>query len=139
MALLGILVVAVGVVIWKSMDETEPMADKGGSGDKKTSGTDMQVAEKKVSTKTSYKNPAGDDEVGFSLMVNSEGVIVDAMVDILAIHAVSKTRQLAFSEGLAGAIKGKKLSELSAIDKVGGSSLTTGAFNASLAQLKGQL
>lgn len=73
MALLGILVVAAGVVIWKSMDETEPMADKGGSGDKKTSGTDMQVAEKKVSTKTSYKNPAGDDEVGFSLMVNSEG------------------------------------------------------------------
>lgn len=139
MALLGILVVAAGVVIWKSMDEIDPVADKAGSGDKKSSGTDMQVADKKLNTKTSYKNPAGEDEVGFNLMVNGEGVIVDATVDILAIHAVSKTRQLAFSEGLAGAIKGKKLSELSAIDRVGGSSLTTGAFNSSLAQLKEQL
>jgi len=107
MALLGILVVAAGVVIWKSMDETDPVADKGGSGEKKTSGTDMQVAEKKVSTKTSYKNPAGEDEVGFNLMVNGEGVIVDATVDILAIHAVSKTRQLAFSEGLAEQSRGR--------------------------------
>lgn len=139
MAFLGVLVVTVGIVIWKSIDETEAVADKGGSGGKKTNGTDMQVADKKLSTKTSYKNPAGDDEVGFNLMVNGEGAIVDATVDILAIHAVSKTRQLAFSEGLAGAIKGKKLSELSSIDRVGGSSLTTGAFNASLAQLKGQL
>lgn len=139
MAFLGILVVAAGVVIWKNMDETGVVTGENGSGDKKTSGTDMLVAEKKLSTKASYQSPAGEEEIGITVMVNSEGVIVDANAEVLATHAISKTRQLAFAEGFPEALKGKKLSELTSIDKVGGSSLTTGAFNVSLTELKGQL
>lgn len=94
---------------------------------------------KSVTTKAVYKNPAGEDEVGFTLSVDAMGVIVDAKTDILAVHDISKKRQTAFAEGLPAAVKGKKLSELSSIDKVGGSSLTTKSFNDALAGLKSQL
>ena len=96
-------------------------------------------AAKSVTTKAVYKNPAGEDEVGFTLSVDAMGVIVDAKTDILAVHDISKKRQTAFAEGLPAAVKGKKLSELSSIDKVGGSSLTTKSFNDALAGLKSQL
>ncbi len=96
-------------------------------------------AAKSVTTKAVYKNPAGEDEVGFTLSVDAMGVIVDAKTDVLAVHDISKKRQMAFAEGLPAAVKGKKLSELSSIDKVGGSSLTTKSFNDALSTLKSQL
>lgn len=91
---------------------------------------------KESSVRTSYKNPGGEDEVGFSISVDESGVITNATVEVLAKNPTSKTRQNAFAAGLPKALQGKKLSDLTAIDKVGGSSLTTNAFNASLAQLK---
>lgn len=101
--------------------------------------TGLTKEAKVVTAKSSYKNPAGDDEVGFSLYIDSTGMIVDAKTEVLATHDISKKRQMAFAEGFPAAVTGKKLSELSAIDKVGGSSLTTKAFNESLNQLKSQL
>lgn len=94
---------------------------------------------KAITTKASYKNPSGADEIGFTLYVDSTGMIVDAKADVLAVNAISKKRQEAFAEGFPAAVKGKKLSELRAIDRVGGSSLTTAAFNQSLSQLKSQI
>lgn len=94
------------------------------------------TSEKKTTVRTSYKNPGGEDEVAFSLSVNEAGVITTASVEVLAKNPTSKQRQSAFAAGLPQAIQGKKLSELTAIDKVGGSSLTTASFNASLAALK---
>ena len=94
---------------------------------------------KKVSVSTSYSNPSGKDDVQFSLWIDSMGTIVDAKVEVLATNETSKKRQTAFAEGLPMAIKGKKLSLLTAIDKVGGSSLTTKAFNDSIDALKAGL
>lgn len=92
--------------------------------------------EKTASVKTSYSNPGGSDEVGFNITVNEAGIITKAAVEVLAKNPTSKMRQQAFAAGLPAAIEGKKLSDLTAIDRVGGSSLTTGSFNASLAELK---
>lgn len=100
---------------------------------------DAAKGAKSVTVKTSYKNPSGEDAVGFTLSVDAMGTIVDAKTDILATNEISKKRQVAFAEGLPAAVKGKKLSELSSIDKVGGSSLTTKSFNDALATLKSQL
>lgn len=94
---------------------------------------------KEISVNTSYGNPSGKDDVKFSLFVDSTGMIVDAKADVLATNEISKKRQSAFAEGFPLAVKGKKLSELNAIDKVGGSSLTTKAFNDSLTELKSAL
>jgi NifU-like protein involved in Fe-S cluster formation len=94
---------------------------------------------KEVSVTTTYKSPAGEDRVGFTLTVDANGVVTGAKTQVMTDHEISKKRQQAFADGLPAAIKGKKLSELTSIDRVGGSSLTTGAFNQSLAQLKSQL
>lgn len=91
---------------------------------------------KQSSVRTSYKTPGGEDEVGFRLTVDSEGTILTALTEVLAKNPTSIKRQEAFAEAFPQALQGKKISELTAIDKVGGSSLTTAAFNASLAQLK---
>lgn len=101
--------------------------------------TETPNAAKSVSTKISYQNPSGADEVGFTLSVDTMGMITDVKTDILATNEISKKRQAAFAEGLPSAVKGKKLSDLASIDKVGGSSLTTKAFNDSLAVLKSSL
>lgn len=138
-AFFGILVVGGVLVVWKLVGKTEDDGVMGVTNDKKVSGTDVRASEKKVSIKTSYENPAGSDEVGFSLTVNSEGVIVATETEVLAIHDISKKRQDAFASDLTAALQGKKLSDLSPIDRVGGSSLTTGAFNQAIPQLKAQL
>ena len=101
--------------------------------------TNSAATQKEVMVKTSYQNPAGADDVRFTLVVDAAGTIVDAKTDVLAIHDISMKRQTAFAEGFTAAVKGKKLSELTAIDRVGGSSLTTKAFNESLAELKAGL
>ncbi len=104
-----------------------------------TNSTSLKAGEKQLSTKTRYTNPSGSDEVGFNVVVDNNGVVISASADVLAIDTTSKTRQTAFAQGIAQAIVGKKLSDLAAIDKVGGSSLTTKAFNDALPALKAQL
>lgn len=138
MALLGILVIGGALVVWKFIGKSETEG-KMGTETKGATGTDMKTSEKKVNARVSYKNPAGDDEVAFMLTVNGEGVIVAASTEILAIHDISKKRQEAFASGLESVLAGKKLSDLASIDRVGGSSLTTAAFNQVLPQLKSQL
>ncbi len=92
-----------------------------------------------ISVTTTYTNPAGEDQIRFTLMVDDAGVITDVKTEILATHDVSKKRQMAFADGLPAVVNGKKLSQLTGIDRVGASSLTTQAFNTSLNQLKSQL
>lgn len=139
MALVGILIVGGALVVWKFSGKSETDGSITSSDTKGTTGTDMKVSEKNVSTKAMYKNPAGEDEVGFALTVNADGVIVSATAEVLATHDISKKRQEAFAAEFPTALRGKKLSELLAIDRVGGSSLTTGAFNQALPELQAQL
>lgn len=94
---------------------------------------------KLLKTTTSYKNPSGSDEVGFTVVVDGSGIITDVTTDILAENKNSKMFQENFSKALPQAIRGKKLSDLEAIDRVGGASLTTKAFNESLAKLKSDI
>lgn len=99
----------------------------------------MAPAGKTVSFATNYQSPAQLEQVSFSITVDEAGVITDAKSDVLAVHPISVTRQTAFAKDFPAALKGKKLSELSQVDRIGGSSLTTGAFNKALTELKAQL
>jgi len=94
---------------------------------------------KQMLADASYQTPAGAEQVAFTLTVDEAGVITDAQTTVQGKAPISIMRQTSFAEALPVALKGKKLSELSKIDKLGGSSLTTGAFNAALANLKSQL
>lgn len=99
----------------------------------------IDSGQKKVSVHTQYEDPAGTDEVEFSVIVDTDDTIVDASVNVLASHDISQKRQEAFAEALPEAVKGKKLRELAPIETIGGSALTTEAFNESLDDLKSQL
>lgn len=97
------------------------------------------VSAKTVTTIATYHVPSGDEKVGFTLTLDQSGVVTDATTEILGVAPITKSRQEAFAKALPETIKGKKLSELTHIDRVGGSSLTTAAFNQSLAALKAQI
>jgi hypothetical protein len=94
---------------------------------------------REVSAATSYKIPnGGTDYVRFTLGLDATGAITSvSLVDSL--KGGSSEQMITFTDNLIVMIKGKKLSELTAIDRVGKSSLTTAAFNAVLPELKKQL
>lgn len=105
-----------------------------------TDETSMEAAEgETITLKETYQSPAGPEEVGFTIVVDENGVITDAKTEQLAKAPISKVRQEAFAKDMPAAIKGKKLSELTKVDRIGGSSLTTGAFNAFLEKAKKQV
>jgi hypothetical protein len=86
----------------------------------------------------SYKSPGGEDRVAFTVVTSEGGVIADARAEVLQAGDVSKKYVETFSKELPMMLKGKKLSELTSIDKVSGASLTTDAFNTAIGQLKGR-
>lgn len=112
------------------MQETESMTDPESS---------SETTEQTVSVTANYTSPAGEEEVIFNISVDENGIITKAETEGLATNPTSIIRQKSFAESLPTAIVGKNISELSNIDRVGGSSLTTNAFNASLEQLRAQL
>ena len=146
---LGVLVLAALAAVVKFVMPTEKEkdmspVDTGKNAEPKpaaetTTAAPTVPAAKDVTIKTTYTSPAGKDDVGFTLSVDALGTIVGAKTDVLTTHPISMKRQQAFADGLLPVVKGKKLSELASIDKVGGSSLTTKAFNDSLDELKAQL
>ena len=94
---------------------------------------------KQVTANTSYGSPAGPEEVGFTLGLDANEVIVSADTTVKAADQASTSFQESFKANLSSVVVGKKLSDLSSIDKVGKASLTTNAFNQALAQMKSQL
>jgi len=94
---------------------------------------------KEVSVIATFEVPDGSDTVRFTLRLDTRGGVTSVIAsDALKNDEVS-TQLAKFSENLLLVIKGKKLSELKAVDKVGTSSLTTAAFNTALPQLQAQL
>jgi len=94
----------------------------------------------KVTTTVSYEVPDGTDVEEFIVFLDAEGRIVDFSArDTEDPQSHAQTQLNAFSNELIKEIRGKKLSELEAVDKVGSSSLTTAAFNNALPNFKSQL
>lgn len=79
-----------------------------------------------------------EDTLQFVVTVDREGVITD----VLTLDAETKKvpeKKKAFNEGLMTVIKGKKMSDLGPVDKIGTSTYTTDAFNSVIDILKAQL
>jgi hypothetical protein len=74
----------------------------------------------------SYKTPAGEDPVEFSVSV-LDGTITAVTATPKATNDISAKRQAAFAGEISSKVVGKKISELN-LSAVGGSSLTTDAF-----------
>jgi hypothetical protein len=74
----------------------------------------------------SYTTPAGTDLVGFSVTV-TDGIVTAASATPKAENEISLKRQTAFAAEVSKQVVGKKAKDLN-IDAIGGSSLTSGAF-----------
>ena len=102
--------------------------------------TDMlPIGAKKVSAVVKYMATEDkEDALRFVLTVDKQGVITEvATLDAKTGEVPEK--KIAFNQQASVMIVGKKLSELTAIDNVAKSSLTTKAFNSVIDQLKAQL
>lgn len=134
--IIGIAVIAAVVIGLKMTQPTKPTESM------MKAAAPAPVAEvksgKTVQLETEYQSPAGPEKVAFSLEVDAAGTIVAANTTVLGKAPTSIMRQEKFKAELPAAVVGKKLADLTQLDRVGGSSLTTGAFNAALDKLKAQ-
>lgn len=149
----AVAVLAFGLILsacTSSTTSSNPSGDTGASSQMETTtqpaesmliDDTTQLAEglQRISTTGTYQSPAQAEHVDFNLVVDEEGTIVDAASTVTSTNPTSQMRQTAFSEAFPQAVIGKKLSDLENLDRVGGSSLTTGAFNKALPELKSQL
>lgn len=73
-----------------------------------------------------YNNPSGSDSVEFNVTV-TDGIITSASATPKADNEISLRRQTAFAAEVNAKVVGKKAKNLN-VDAIGGSSLTTAAF-----------
>ncbi|MEK7177153.1 MAG: hypothetical protein AAB719_02575 [Patescibacteria group bacterium] len=94
---------------------------------------------REVSTIASFEVPDGTDKVRFTLGLDDDGRVISVKTTDVLAGDTADEHMVEFSNNLLVMIQGKKLSELTNIDRVGTSSLTTKAFNSSLPALKAQI
>lgn len=82
----------------------------------------------------SYQTPGGTQSVDVEVTLEADGTITDVEVDGNAEGGNSEQFQKKFESGIDAQVEGRKITELS-IDKVSGSSLTSGGFNDAIAQI----
>lgn len=98
-----------------------------------------QSGVKSVSAVVTYDAYEGKmDTLRFVVLLNQSGAIEDIQTLDLATNEVPEKKK-EFNAQVNELLKGKKLSELTAIDKVGESSRTTEAFNKVLPELQAAL
>ena len=73
-----------------------------------------------------YNNPSGSDSVEFNVTV-TDGIITSASAVPKAENQISLKRQTEFAANVSAKVVGKKAKNLE-VDAIGGSSLTTAAF-----------
>lgn len=104
--------------------------------------TESEMAEvaivRELSSTVSYDVPGGSHTVRFTVGVDEDGVI-DRVSGTDTTDPEHQANVDKFATALTTMIKGKKLSELDAVDMVGSSSLTTAAFNEALADIRAQI
>jgi len=101
--------------------------------------TVVPVESRKVSAVATYMvTEDKQDSLRFVVTVDKDGIITDLTTLDAKTGDVSEKKK-PFNEQVSVMIKGKKLSELTAIDNVAKSTLTTKAFDGVIDQLKAQL
>jgi uncharacterized protein with FMN-binding domain len=81
-----------------------------------------------------YQAPSGTESVEVTVTL-ADNVVTDLEVVGEATDAQAKLHQGEFIDGVSDLVVGKNIDEIS-VDKVGGSSLTSGGFNKAIAAIK---
>lgn len=83
-----------------------------------------------------YQSPAGEEEVGVSMTLTAD-VVTAVEVAPMPDNPTTEIYQGRFAGGISEAVVGKRLDELT-VDKVAGSSLTSGGFNDAASKIKSE-
>lgn len=115
---------------------SSPAATASGStgGDAGGSATSGNYKDGTYTESADYQAPSGTETVDVTLTL-SGGVVTAVTVTGHATDPQAKLHQGQFAGGISAAVVGKKLDDLQ-VDKVGGSSLTSGGFNAAVEEIK---
>lgn len=98
-----------------------------------------EAVTRKVSGEATYPTPGDyDDHLRFVVTIDANGIIQNIQTLDADTNEIPP-KKVEFTEQINVILKGKKLSELTKIDKVGKSTLTTDGFNAALPQLQASL
>lgn len=79
----------------------------------------------------SYTTPGGTEQLGVTLTLETDGTISALSVEPMGVNPNSKQFQGQFAGGIADVAVGRSIADLQ-VDKVAGSSLSSGGFNAAL-------
>ena len=119
-------------------DEPEPVNRATGSaGGEGSDGATATYAAGDYSAEGSYSTPGGQEKLKVDLTLSADGTITALTVTPEGKSPNSKIFQGKFSSGISDVAVGKSISTLS-VDKVAGSSLSSGGFNAALDDIAGQ-
>lgn len=120
---------------------TDPTADTAETSPSATTGTGDAAASGAYTDGTyeaegSYQSPGGSESIGVSITL--EGDVVTAVtVTPEATSGNSAQYQGQFADGIAAEVVGQNIDDLS-VDKVSGSSLTSGGFNEAVETIKAE-
>lgn len=118
-------------------DATEaPGAAPTGAATADAAATDQSYEDGTYTQTGGYQSPAGPEEVGVTLTLAAD-VVTAVEVEPMPDNPTTTMYQERFAGGISDAIVGKKLDEL-AVDKVAGSSLTSGGFNEAADKIKSE-
>jgi uncharacterized protein with FMN-binding domain len=113
-------------------DTTTSSGDSGSSGSTTTGPYEDGTYE----ATASYQSPNGTETIDVSITL-ADDVITAVEVTGNGESPDSKRYQGEFEDGIADVVVGKNIDEIS-VDKVGGSSLTSGGFNDAVEQIKAE-
>jgi uncharacterized protein with FMN-binding domain len=84
----------------------------------------------------SYQTPGGEESIGVTVTLES-GAVADVETEPMPSNGTTELYQGKFSSGIKEQIVGTPLDDLS-VDKVSGSSLTSGGFSNAIEQIKSE-
>jgi len=111
-------------------DTTSGSADSGDT----TTTTSGDYTDGTYTESGSYQAPSGTETVEVTVTL-ADNTITDVTVVGEASDPQAKRHQSEFSDGIAAEVVGKNIDEIS-VDKIGGSSLTSGGFNEAIDAIK---
>lgn len=100
------------------------------------SGGEAGYADGTFSATGSYQTPGGEESIGVTVTLES-GVVSDVQTEPMPSNGTTELYQGKFSSGIREQIVGTPLDDLS-VDKVSGSSLTSGGFRTAIEQIKSE-
>lgn len=101
-----------------------------------SAGGEAGYADGTFSATGSYQTPGGEESIGVTVTLES-GIVSDVQAEPMPSNPTTRLYQGKFSSGIREQIVGTPLDELS-VDKVSGSSLTSGGFRHAIEQIKSE-